>query len=70
MARQTAYQNELSDLKTLQAQGRIQNSALIVSPAMGIPLVWSNPMFLDLPSAAIYRDGLAHLFTAVLHCAS
>ena len=48
--RQTAYQNVLSDLRALQAQGKIQADALIVSPAMGIPLVWSNPMFLDLPS--------------------
>ena len=47
--RQTAYQNVLSNLKTLQVQGKIQSNALIVSPAMGIPLMWSNPMFLDLP---------------------
>jgi hypothetical protein len=55
--RQAAYQNVLSDIKTLQAQGKIQSNALIVSPAMGIPLVWSNPMFLDLPSAQYIEMG-------------
>jgi hypothetical protein len=55
--RQTAYQNVLSDLKTLQTQGRLQSNALIVSPAMGIPLVWSNPMFLDLPRAQYIEMG-------------
>ena len=55
--RQTAYQNVLSDLKTLQTQGKIQSNALIVSPAVGIPLVWSNPMFLDLPSAQYLEMG-------------
>ena len=55
--RQTAYQNVLSDIKTLQAQGKIQSNALIVSPAVGIPLVWSNPMFLDLPSAQYLEMG-------------
>jgi len=55
--RQTAYQNVLSDLKTLQTQGKIQDNALIVSPAVGIPLVWSNPMFLDLPRAQYIEMG-------------
>jgi hypothetical protein len=55
--RQTAYQNVLSDIKTLQAQGKIQSNALIVSPAVGIPLVWSNPMFLNLPSAQYLELG-------------
>ena len=55
--RQTAYQNVLSDIKTLQAQGKIQSNALIVSPAIGIPLVWSNPMILDLPSAQYLELG-------------
>jgi hypothetical protein len=57
VARQTAYQSELSDLKTLQAQGKIQSKALIISPALGIPLVWSNPMFLDLPSVQYLELG-------------
>jgi hypothetical protein len=57
VARQTAYQSELSDLKTLQAEGKIQGRALIVSPAMGLPLVWSNPMFLDLPSLQYIEMG-------------
>jgi len=55
--RQTAYQDVLSDLRTLQVQGKIQNNALIVSPAVGVPLVWSNPMFLDLPSAQYIEMG-------------
>ena len=55
--RQTAYQNVLSDIKTLQAQGKIQSNALIVSPAVGIPLVWSNPLFLDLPSVQYIEMG-------------
>jgi len=57
IARQNAYQNILSDIKTLQAQGKIQSNALIVAPAMGIPLVWSNPMFLDLPSVQYVEMG-------------
>ena len=57
VARQTAYQSELSDLKTLQAQGKIQSKALIISPALGIPLVWSNPMFLDLPNVQYLELG-------------
>jgi len=56
-SRQVAYQNVLSDLRTLQAQGKIQSNALIVSPAMGIPLVWSNPMFLDLPGTQYIEMG-------------
>jgi hypothetical protein len=57
VARQAAYQNELSDLKTLQAQGKIHSGALIVSPALGLPLVWSNPMFLDLPGVQYLEMG-------------
>jgi hypothetical protein len=57
VARQAAYQNELADLKALQAEGKIQGRALIVSPAMGLPLVWSNPMFLDLPSLQYIEMG-------------
>jgi len=57
IARQAAYQNEMLDLKTLRAQGKIQSRALIISPAMGIPLVWSNPMFLDLPSVEYIEMG-------------
>ncbi len=54
IARQTAYQHILSDIKTLQAQGKIQSNALIVAPAMGIPLVWSNPIFFDTTQRTIY----------------
>ena len=68
--RQTAYQNVLSDLKTLQTQGKIQGNALIVSPAVGIPLVWSNPMFLDLPSVQCIEMGwltFSPSYYSVLH---
>jgi len=55
--RQTAYQKILSDIKTLQVQGKIHHNALIVSPALGIPLAWSNPMVLDLPGAQYMEMG-------------
>jgi len=57
LQRQTAYRNVLLDLETLRAQGKIQGNALVVSPAVGIPLVWSNPMFLDLPSTQYIEMG-------------
>jgi hypothetical protein len=68
--RQAAYQDVLSNLRTLQAQGKIQNNALIVSPAVGVPLVWSNPMFLDLPSAQYIEMGwltFSPSYYSVLH---
>ena len=68
--RQTDYQNILSDLKTLQAQRKIQGNALIVSPAVGIPLTWSNPMFLDLPSVQYIEMGwftFSPSYYSVLH---
>src|ERR1700690_340350 len=70
IVRQNSYQNILSDIKTLQAQGKIQSNALIVAPAMGIPLVWSDPMFLDLPSAQYIEMGwltFSPAYYSVLH---
>jgi len=46
---QTAYDQIMGDLKSLQAQGKIQENALIVSPESGIPIEWSDPMILELP---------------------
>jgi len=68
--RQTAYQKVLSDLKTLRAQGRIRDNALIVSPAVGVPLVWSNPMSLDLPGTQYMEMGwltFSPSYYSVLH---
>lgn len=47
--KQAAYERILADLEALQAQGKIQEDALIVSPGSGIPIEWSNPMILNLP---------------------
>jgi hypothetical protein len=47
--RQAAYRQILFDLNALQVGGKINKDALIVSPAYGVPLEWSNPMILDFP---------------------
>ena len=49
ITRQAAYERILADLEDLQNQGKIEENALIVSPASGIPIEWSNPMILELP---------------------
>ena len=49
LQQQTAYDRVLSDLNALQAQGRIDQNALILSPAYGIPLEWSDPLAMDFP---------------------
>ena len=35
----------------MQADGSIEQKALIISPAYGIPWEWSNPLFLEFPKA-------------------
>jgi hypothetical protein len=55
--RQDAYRKELFDLNSLQVLGMIQSNALIIAPANGIPLTWSNPMFLDLPNPKYMEMG-------------
>ena len=55
--KQNDYQEILSNLNSLQAQGKIQQDALIVIPAMGIPLEWSNPMTLDFPKVQVLELG-------------
>ena len=49
IARQSSYQQMLTDLDSLQAQGEIASNALIISPAVGIPIEWSNPLILNFP---------------------
>ncbi len=69
--KQNAYKTVLSNLNSLQAQGKIQQDALIVIPALGIPMEWANPMTLDFPKIQVlelgwlafsppYRDVLQH----------
>ncbi len=55
--KQNDYQEILSNLDSLQAQGKIQPDALIVIPAMGIPLEWANPMVLDFPKIQVLELG-------------
>ncbi len=55
--KQNDYQEILSNINILQAQGKIQQNALIVVPAMGIPLEWSNPMALDFPKVQVLELG-------------
>ncbi len=55
--KQNDYQEILSNLNSLQAQGKIQQDALIVIPAMGIPLEWANPMTLDFPKVQVLELG-------------
>ena len=57
MKRQAAYQQITSDLKALQEQGTILPNALIVSPAYGVPLEWSNPLVLDFPEVQYLNMG-------------
>jgi len=46
---QSAYRQILSDLRILRESGKVQKASLIVSPGLGLPLEWSDPMVLDLP---------------------
>jgi hypothetical protein len=54
---QTEYVRILTDLELLQAQGEIAPNALIVSPAHGIPLEWSNPFVLNFPKIQYQEMG-------------
>lgn len=55
--KQTEYAMVLSDLGSLQREGRIKPNAVIVSPAHGIPWDWSNPLLLDLPGIPYLDTG-------------
>jgi hypothetical protein len=54
---QNGYKQVMSDLVSLQTEGKIPKKVLIVSTANGIPLEWSNPMTLDFPKVQILQMG-------------
>jgi hypothetical protein len=55
IAKQSAYVQMLSELDSLQSQGKIASNALIISPAIGIPIEWSNPLILNLPDIHYFQ---------------
>lgn len=55
--RRLAYQEILSDLHNLQAEGRLAPDAIVVSPSHGIPWEWSDPLRLDFPSLPYLDTG-------------
>ncbi len=55
ISKQSAYQQMLAELDSLQAKGKITSNALIISPAIGIPIEWSNPLFLNLPRIQYFQ---------------
>ncbi len=55
--KELTYRQAISDLAQLRTSGQIADNALIISPAHGLPLEWSNPFTLDLPSVAYYDTG-------------
>ncbi len=57
VAKQAAYEGILDNLRKLQATGRIEADALIVSPAHGLPYDWSYPFRLSLPPVAYFDTG-------------
>jgi hypothetical protein len=48
--RQATYREAVAELNALQEQGVILPDALIVSPAYGLPLAWSDPLTMEFPS--------------------
>lgn len=55
--KELTYRQAVSDLSQLRTSGQIADDALIISPAHGLPLEWSNPLTLDLPPVAYYDTG-------------
>ncbi len=55
--RQAAYARILGDLQDLQTNGRLPENAVIISPAYGIPVDWSNPFLLDFPKIPYLDTG-------------
>lgn len=47
---QAGYRNILSDLRSLQEEGKLPPDALIVAVTHGIPLEWSDPFTMEFPS--------------------
>ena len=70
IAKQSSYQQMLTDLDSLQAQGEIAPNALILSPAVGIPIEWSNPLILNFPRIHYFQMEwltFSPIYTEVLH---
>ena len=63
IAKQSSYQEMLTNLDSLQAQGEIVSNALILSPAVGIPIEWSNPLILKSSSYSLFSNGMAYIFS-------
>ena len=57
IAKQTAYQHLLVDLKNLQDTGKINPGSLIISPEYGFPLDWANPFTVNLPNTKALEMG-------------
>ena len=55
--KQTAYQQIRSELGALQTAGIISENSLIISPAHGLPMEWSNPFVLAFPSIPYFETG-------------
>ena len=55
--KQIAYQNIMDDLRNLQAEGKLSENALIISPAHGLPMEWSNPFLLEFPDIPYFDTG-------------
>jgi hypothetical protein len=70
IAKQAAYRQVLSELNSLERDGKIQPNALIISPSGGIPVEWADPLVRDQPKiqyfemswltfSPVYREVLA-----------
>ncbi len=55
--KQTAYQQIRVELGELQTAGIISQNSLIISPAHGLPMEWSNPFVLAFPSIQYFETG-------------
>jgi hypothetical protein len=52
-----AYRQIVNDLETLQVDGKISPNALIVSPAHGLPIEWSDPLITEFPAVNYFDTG-------------
>jgi hypothetical protein len=57
--KQSAYQQIRGELGALQTAGIISENTLIISPAHGLPMEWSNPFVLAFPSTQYLETGWA-----------
>ncbi len=68
--KQQRYQEIVSALETLQNQGELDLNALILSPAFGVPMEWSNPLYVDFPDVHYMTLGwlaFSPAYDAALH---